>query len=88
MEAEITKGISSRFVCDWLYIYMWLTFVVGAIYVAMGLGAAVMLKGSLMSKAFLVVPSLLMGVFLGLMGISFYIICERGLKPAEKSQLH
>jgi hypothetical protein len=88
MEAEITKGISSRFVCDWLYIYMWLTLVVGAIYVAMGIGAAVMLKGSVLSKAFLVVPSLLMGVFLGLMGISFYVICERGLKPAEKSQLH
>ncbi len=88
MEAELTKGISSRFICDWLYIYMWITLVAGALYIAMGLGGAFMLKGSLMTKAFVVLPSLMMGVLLGLMGVSFYVICERGMKPAEKSQLH
>ncbi len=88
MEAELTKGISSRFVCDWLYVYMWMTFVVGALYLAIGIGGAVSMKGTLVTKALLVLPPLIMAVFLGLMGVSFYIICERGLKPEEKSELH
>lgn len=88
MEAEITKGVSSRFVCDWLYIYMWMTFVAAALYLAIGLGGAYAVKGSLASKALLVLPSLIMATFLALMGLSFYIICERSLKPEEKSQLH
>ncbi len=88
MEADLTKGISSRFVCDWLYVYMWMTFVVGALYLALGIGGAVTMKGTLITKALVVLPSFIMAGFLGLMGISFYVICERGLKPEEKSQLH
>lgn len=88
MEAQITKDISSRFICDWLYIYMWLTFVVGAIYLLLGIGGAVIMKGTLVTKALMVLPSFIMAGFLALMGLSFYIICERGLKPEKKSELH
>jgi hypothetical protein len=88
MEAELTKGLSSRFVCDWLYFYMWMLLVAAGIYVAMGLGSAYVLKGNFMMKLLVVLPSLVAATFLALTGMSLYILCERGLKPTEKSVLH
>lgn len=88
MEAEITKGIPSRFICDWMYVYMWFIFVFAALYLALGIGGAVTIKANLATKALMVLPSLIGAAFLALTGMSFYVMCERGIKPQEESVLH
>jgi hypothetical protein len=85
MEPQFTRTISSRFVCDYLYFYFWLVVVVSSLAVVASVGSAVAMKGPLLMKLFMVLPNLLVAALGGLLALSLYVICERGLRPEESS---
>ena len=85
MEPSFTQAVSSRFVCDYLYFYYWLAVVV-AIMAALGtIGAAVAMKGSILTKILVALPNLFVSALAVLTALSLYIICERGLRPEASS---
>ena len=85
MEPSFTQAVSSRFVCDYLYFYYWLAVVV-AVMAALGtIGAAVVMKGSLITKVLVALPNLFVSALAVLTALSLYIICERGLRPEASS---
>jgi hypothetical protein len=85
MEPEFTRKISSRFVCDYLYFYFWLVVTTMSIAVIAAIGAAVAIKGSILTKFFMVLPNVLVATLASLLALSLYVICERGLRPEESS---
>jgi hypothetical protein len=88
-EPDFMKQISSRTVCDYLYIYFWYTVVVGIIAATSGSYLAMNTKGTIFMKFFAVLPYFLIMLMGILLSMSLYLICERGLKPsaaAEKKQ--
>lgn len=88
-EPNFMKQISSRTVCDYLYIYFWYTIVVGIIAATSGSYLAMSTKGPIFMKFFTVLPYFLIMLMGILLSMSLYLICERGLKPsaaAEKKQ--
>ena len=85
MEPQFTRSISSRFVCDYLYFYFWLVVVLSSLAVLASIGSAVALKGPLLMKVLLILPNLLVAGLGGLLALSLYVICERGLHPEESS---
>jgi len=85
MEPQFTRTISSRFVCDYLYFYFWLVVVVSSLAVVASIGSAVVMKGSLLVKLLVVLPNLFVAALGGLLALSLYVICERGLRPEESS---
>jgi hypothetical protein len=88
-EPDFMKQISSRTVCDYLYIYFWYTVVVGIIAATSGSYLAMSTKGTIFMKFFAVLPYFMLVVLSILLSMSLYLICERGLKPsaaAEKKQ--
>lgn len=85
MEPEFTRAVSSRFVCNYLYFYFMLTIAVAALSVIGAGAAAVALKGSLLTKIFVILPNLFVAALAVLTGLSLYVICERGLRPEESS---
>ena len=85
MEPQFTRSISSRFVCDYLYFYFWLVVVLSSLAVLASVGSAVTLKGPLLMKVLLILPNLLVAGLGGLLALSLYVICERGLHPEESS---
>lgn len=86
MEPEFTRKISSRFICDYLYFYFWLAVVVIALAFAGGVGAAFVIKAPVTTKVLMVLPYLISGTLGILTALSWYIICERGLKPGMKEE--
>ena len=87
MEPEFTRKISSRFVCDYLYFYFWLAVVTIGLAFAGGVGAAFTLKGPVSTKVLMILPYLISGTLGILMALSFYIMCERGLKPGKEDEV-
>lgn len=81
MEPSFTQAVSSRFVCDYLYFYYWLAVVVAIMAVIGTVGAAVALKGSILTKILVAMPNLFVSALAVLTALSLYIICERGLRP-------
>lgn len=86
MEPEFTRAVSSRFVCNYLYFYFMLTIAVAALSVVGAGAAAFAVKGSLLTKLFLILPNLLVAALAVLTGLSLYVICERGLRPEESNK--
>ena len=83
MEPEFTRAVSSRFVCNYLYFYFMLTLVVAGLSVIGGVAAAFAVKGTVVTKLFMLLPNLLVATLAVLTGLSLYVICERGLRPEE-----
>ena len=87
MEPEFTRKVSSRFVCDYLYFYFWLAVVVIVLAFAGGVGAAVAIKAPVTAKVLMILPYLISGTLGVLTALSFYIMCERGLKPGKEDEV-
>ena len=85
MEPEFTRGITSRFICDYLYFYFWLAVVVSGLSLLGSVGAAIAVKGPLVSKIFIVFPYLIMAALGVLTALSLYVMCERSLHPEDSS---
>lgn len=85
MEPEFTRAVSSRFVCDYLYFYYWLAVVVAVLATIGSIGAAVAMKGSILTKFIVALPNLFVSALAVLTSLSLYIICERGLRPEASS---
>lgn len=49
------------------------------------IGAAVAMKGSILTKILVALPNLFVSALAVLTALSLYIICERGLRPEESS---
>ncbi len=84
MEPQFTQKISSRFVCDYLYFYFWLAVVVIGLAFAGAVGAAFVIKAPVTTKVLMVLPYVISGTLGCLSALSFYIMCERGLKPGKE----
>jgi hypothetical protein len=85
MEPEFTRTISSRFVCDYLYFYFWLVVTLSSLAVLASIGSAVAMKGPFLLRLLVVLPNLFVAALGGLLALSLYVICERGLRPEESS---
>lgn len=85
MEPEFTRAVTSRFVCDYLYFYYWLAVVVAVLASIGTIGAAVAMKGPILTKFLVALPNLFVSALAVLTALSLYIICERGLRPEISS---
>lgn len=83
MEPQFTQGISSRFVCDYLYFYFILVCVLAGFSLIGTVASFFLMKGNLVQKALVALPNLFVLALAVLMAMSLYIICERGLRPEE-----
>lgn len=80
MESSLTRGISSRTVCDFLYVYMIFVFIMAALQVVNAFTMVGLIK-SMPLKVLTLLLFLGLGAFMTMFGISLYILCERGIKP-------
>lgn len=60
---------------------MWFAVVVAAFAVLGGLGTAIAMKGSILTRVLIALPNIFVAALAVLTALSLYIICERGLKP-------
>lgn len=82
MESSLTRGISSRTICDFLNFYMYFVFFVAALQVVNMVVLSYSMKGvpvSVRLLSFLFFSGF--AAILVMLGISLYVVCERGLKP-------
>ena len=82
MESSLTRGISSRTICDFLNFYMYFVFVVAGLNVVNMIYLSYMMKGVPVAARLLSI--LFFAGFISILimlGISLYVVCERGLKP-------
>jgi hypothetical protein len=86
MEPDFTKAVSSRFVCDYLYFYFMWTIVLGVVSVIAGGTLAVNMKGTVLTKVALFLPYVFVAGLASLLGLSLYLMCERGLATKDKEQ--
>jgi len=86
MEPDFTKAVSSRFVCDYLYFYFMWTIVLGVLSVVAGGALALNMKGSVFAKIVVFLPYVFVAGLASLLGLSLYLMCERGLVTKDKEQ--
>ena len=80
------QGISSRFICDYLYVYYWLVVAVSILAIFTSIITAFTIKGPVLVRVLMLLPNLFVTALAILMALSLYLICERGLKPGTKKE--
>jgi len=80
------QGVSSRFICDYLYFYYWLVVTVMVLAVFTSVVTAFTIKGPVLVRVLMLLPNLFVGALALLTALSLYLICERGLKPGTKKE--
>lgn len=85
MESSLTRGISSRTVCDFLNVYMYFVFILAALQVVNGFTMLNLIKPMYL-KVLVLLLFLGLAAFMVMFGMSLYILCERGLKPTVDAE--
>lgn len=86
MEPDFTKAVSSRFVCDYLYFYFMWTIVLGLVSVVAGGTLALNMKATVLTKVAVFLPYVFVAGLASLLGLSLYLMCERGLAVMDKEK--
>lgn len=85
MEPQFTQAISSRMVCDYLYFYYWFAVAIAILASGSFVFSLTMMKGPLLLKILAGLPYIFVIALGVLNALSWYVICERGLKPEQAS---
>jgi hypothetical protein len=85
-EPKFMQGISSRFICDYLYVYYWMVVAVMILAVFTSVVTAFTIKGPVLVRVLMLLPNLFVAALAILMALSLYLICERGLKPGTQKE--
>ena len=85
-EPKFMQGISSRFICDYLYVYYWMVVAVMVLAVFTSVITAFTIKGPVLVRVLMLLPNLFVAALAILMALSLYLICDRGLKPGTQKE--
>ena len=85
-EPKFMQGISSRFVCDYLFVYYCLVLSIGILAVVTSLVTAFTVKGPVLLRVLMVLPNVFVVALATLFALCLYLMCERGLKPGNPKQ--
>jgi ABC-type sugar transport system permease subunit len=85
-EPKFMQGISSRFVCDYLFVYYCLVLAIGILAVVTSIVTAFTIKGSVLLRVLMVLPNVFVVALATLFALCLYLMCERGLKPGTQKE--
>jgi hypothetical protein len=86
MEPDFTKAVSNRFICDYLYFYFMWAIVLGVLSIIAGGTLAFNMKGTVLIKMAVFLPYVFVAGLASLLGLSLYLMCERGLAVMDKEK--